>query len=312
MQYVTLKKTELKISRIGIGTNAVGGYNLFADVDEQKGVRFVSEALSLGVNFIDTADSYGKGRSEELVGQTLKGRPRDSFVIATKGGNELLPDGTKRHNGRPEYMRKALESSLKRLQLSEVDLYYLHFPGDETPVSETMGELSRLKQEGKIRAIGISNVSSGQLKEADEACQLSALQASYNMLDRSIEKEILPYCVEHNISLIPYGPLAHGILGGNYTKDLKLDKKDWRSFVPLFQTGIYENRIDKVERLKKLAEEIGITMNNLALAWLLAQKGVDSVIPGGQKTEQIRDNVSADDITLTVKELESIHEIIDF
>ncbi|WKB37268.1 aldo/keto reductase [Terrilactibacillus sp. S3-3] len=309
MKYATLGKSKLQISRIGLGTNA-GGHNLFANVDEKAGIKFVTEALENGINFIDTADSYGLGRSEELIGQILKGRDRDSFVIATKGGNEVLPNGNKRHNSRPEYIRKALERSLKRLQLDEVDLYYLHFPDNETPISETMGELSRLKQEGKIKAIGISNVSLQQLKEADESCELSALQAAYNMLDRSAEKDLLPYCSDHHISFIPYGPLAYGLLGGNYTKDLKLDKKDWRSSVPLFQPGVFVKMIDKVDRLKKFAVQKGISMNNLALAWLLTQNGVDSVIPGGKNAGQVRDNVLADDVTLTPEDLASLEKML--
>jgi myo-inositol catabolism protein IolS len=191
-----------------------------------------------------------------------------------------------------------------------VDLYYIHFPDGVTPLGEAIGELSKLKAEGKIRAIGVSNLSLEQLKEANERNEISAFQISYNMLNREIERDILPYCVENEISVVPYGPLAFGILGGNYTKDLKLDEGDWRKGIPLFQEGVYERNIDKVEALKKIAESKGITMANLASSWLLAQKGVDAIIPGGKKPEQVKENVKASEIKFTAEELEAIQQIL--
>ena len=244
MQYTTLKKTNIKISNIGLGTNAVGGHNLFKNLNEEEGKNFVREAIQLGVTFIDTADLYGNGRSEELVGEVIKEFPRDQLVVATKGGNKCLEDGTIVQDNTPAYLRSALEQSLKRLQMDYVDLYYIHFPDGVTPLGEAIGELSKLKAEGKIRAIGVSNLSLEQLKEANERNEISAFQISYNMLNREIERDILPYCVENEISVVPYGPLAFGILGGNYTKDLKLDEGDWRKGIPLFQEGVYERNID--------------------------------------------------------------------
>lgn len=311
MQYTTLKKTNMKISNIGLGTNAVGGHNLFKNLDEEEGKNFVREAIQLGVTFIDTADLYGNGRSEELVGQVIKEFPRDQLVVATKGGNKCLEDGTIVQDNTPAYLRSALEKSLKRLQMDYVDLYYIHFPDGVTPLLEAIGELSKLKAEGKIRAIGVSNLSLEQLKEANERNEISAFQISYNMLNREIERDILPYCVESEISVVPYGPLAFGILGGNYTKDLKLDEGDWRKGIPLFQEGVYERNIDKVEALKKIAESKGITMANLASSWLLAQKGVDAIIPGGKKPEQVKENVEASEIKFTNQELTAIQQILN-
>ena len=257
MQYTTLKKSAIKISNIGLGTNAVGGHNLFANLSEEDGKNFVREAINQGITFIDTADIYGQGRSEELVGEVLKERSRDQYVLATKGGNQLLADGTAKPNNQPEYLRNALENSLKRLQMDYVDLYYIHFPDGITPLDEAVGELSRLKEEGKLRAIGVSNLNLEQLKVANRTNEISALQVAYNMLNREIEQDLLPYCVEHDISVIPYGPLAFGILGGNYTKDLKLDEGDWRNNIPLFQKGSFEKNIDQVEELKQIAEAKG-------------------------------------------------------
>ena len=311
MQYKTLKKTDMKISTIGLGTNAVGGHNLFNNLSEEDGKNFVREAIHQGITFIDTADVYGKGRSEELVGEVLKEVSREEYVLATKGGNQWLEDGTVQPNNKPEYLRSALEKSLKRLQMDYVDLYYIHFPDGVTPLDEAVGELSRMKREGKIRAIGVSNLTLEQLKIANQTNEISAFQIAYSMLNREIEKDLLPYCVEHDISVIPYGPLAFGILGGNYTKEFTLDAGDWRNSVPLFKKGEYEKNIDKVEELKQVAETKGVKMANMASAWLLAQAGVDSIIPGGKKSEQVKENVKASEIQLTIQDFTDIHQILD-
>ncbi|ARK32382.1 aldo/keto reductase [Halalkalibacter krulwichiae] len=310
MKYTTLKKSNLKASVIGLGTNAVGGHNLFKNVNEADGKELVREAVKIGVNFLDTADIYGLGRSEELVGEVLKEFHRDDYVIATKGAKHWFSDGSVKTDNRPEYLREAVEKSLQRLQLDDVDLYYLHFPDHETPFAESIGELARLKKEGKIRSIGISNVSLEQLKEANQDGDISVLQAPYHMLDRSAEKDLLPYCIEHNISFIPYGPLAFGLLGGGFTKDSKLDPKDWRNSVPLFQEEQFQQTLFKVERLKEVASEKETTLPNLALAWLLAQEGVDAVIPGGKRKERIRENAQASEIDLSQSELALIDDIL--
>ena len=296
---------------IGLGTNAVGGHNLFQNLNEEDGKDFVREALKNGVTFIDTADIYGPGRSEELVGEVLKEFNREDYVIATKGAQQWSSDGSIKTNNRPEYLRDALENSLQRLQLDYVDLYYLHFPDGETPFAESIGELARLKEEGKIRSMGISNVSLEQLKEANANGDISVLQSPYNMFDRSAEAELLPYCIENNISFIPYGPLAFGLLGGGFTKDSKLDEQDWRNSIPLFQGDQFQQTLTKVDKLKEFALKKDTTLPNLALAWLLAQEGVDAVIPGGKRKERIRENTQASDIVLSNEELNIINEILN-
>ncbi|MEM5016008.1 aldo/keto reductase [Metabacillus indicus] len=309
MKKAHLKKADLNVTRIGLGTNAVGGHNLFANLDENEGRELVREALNLGITFIDTADVYGFGRSEELIGEII--RPvRSSLKLATKGAVERLDDSTTRINNKPEYLRAAVEKSLKRLQTDFIDLYYLHYPDNETPLAEAIGELSRLKEEGKIGSIGISNVSLSQLKEANQHNDIDVIQSPYNMLDRSAEKELLPYSREHNISFIPYGPLAFGILGGKYSRDLKLNDGDWRKEEPLFQPETFSAALTKVEKLKAIAGEYGTSLSNLALVWLLAQEGVDTVIPGGKRADQIRENVKADTIELSPEHLIEIEKII--
>lgn len=304
MDFTTLKKTEMRISRIGIGTNKVGGHNYFKDLDEADGKDFVREAVHAGVNFIDTADVYGHGRSEELVGEALQSldTKREDLIVATKGGSTWDENGGTGKNNKPEYLRSALEKSLKRLRMDYVDLYYLHFPDGETPISESVGELNRLKEEGKIRAIGVSNLNLEQLKEADQTAEIAALQSGYNMFDRDVEKDVLPYCAEHNISFIPYFPLASGLLSGKYSAENPGRKR--------FEGEEYRKKFEKVEQLRAIVEEKQTTMPNLALAWLLAQDGVDAVIPGGRNAEQAKGIVGAADVKLTREDLEKIESIL--
>lgn len=310
MNFSQLKKTNIKISAIGFGTNAVGGHNLFTNIDEEQGKKMIEEAMSAGVTFFDTADAYGFGRSEEILGETIRHK-RSELVIATKGGIEKLNDGSTRINNSPEYMRKAVEDSLKRLKTDYLDLYYLHFPDPTVPLSESIGELSRLKEEGKIRAIGVSNVTLEQLKMANYYNDISAVQCPYNMLDRSVEKDLLPYCIQNEISYIPYGPLAFGILGGKYTKDFVLDREDWRNDISLFKPEIYQENLLKIEKLKEVALEKDTSLSNLALSWLLAQEGVDAVIPGGKRPEQVRQNTAASNVKLNKDDLMKIEGILE-
>ena len=311
MKFKKLKKSSLEVSVIGLGTNAVGGHNLFEDLNEEDGKDLVRTAINNGVTFIDTADIYGLGRSEELVGEVLKEFKREDYVVATKGAQNFTNLDNVHTDNRPEYFRRAIESSLKRLQLDYVDLYYLHFPDNKTPFAESIGELVRLKEEGKIRSIGISNVTIDQLKEANANGDISVVQQSYNMLDRSVEEDILPYVRENNISFIPYGPLAFGLLGGGFTKETKLGAADWRRSVPLFQEENYTQTIETVEALKAVAEKKGVSLSNLSLAWLLAQDGVDAIIPGGKRKERIIENIKASDIQLSIEELNAIDEILN-
>ncbi|GAB6439930.1 aldo/keto reductase [Bacillus luti] len=310
MKYTKLQKAGLTISKLGLGTNAVGGHNLYNDVNEEEGKRLIEEAIQQGVTFFDTADSYGFGRSEELVGQVLK-RNRHEFVLATKGGIQPLLNGGTYINNEPSYLRNAVENSLRRLQTDYIDLYYLHFTNSETSYIDSIGELTRLKEEGKIRSIGISNVNVEQLKEANQHGYIDVVQSPYNMLDRTAGEELLPYCIEAGISFIPYGPLAFGILGGKYTENFKLNEGDWRQSVNLFEKNTYRSNFKKVEKLKGLAKEKNIEVSHLALAWLLNKKGIDTVIPGGKRAEQIRESIRAVDVSLNEQDMKQIESILE-
>ncbi len=309
MNFISFKKTDLRVSRIGLGTNAIGGHNLFAHLDEEQGKMMVTEALHQGITFFDTADVYGFGRSEELLGEMLKKR-RSDIVVATKGGIEKLPNGSTRINNQPTYLRSALEKSLKRLQTDFVDLYYIHFPDLNTPLIEAVGELTRLKQEGKIRAIGISNVNLEQLKEANQHDAIAVLQSPYHVFDRSAKEYLIPYCIQNQISFIPYGPLAFGILGGKYTEKFKLNDNDWRKGLPLFEEEIFKNNLLRVEKLKQLSIQKETSLSNLALSWLLSQEGIDTVIPGGKRPEQVIENAKACDVILSENDLKMIEHIL--
>lgn len=310
MKFNTLKKTNVTVSEIGLGTNAVGGHNLFTNLNEEDGKQMVSAALDLGITLIDTADIYGKGRSEELIGEVLSGCNREDFIIATKGANRWFEDGSVQLDNNPAYLRQAVESSLKRLKTEYIDLYYLHSPDGLTPLAEAIGELSKLKQEGKIKAIGISNVSLGELKEANVHGDISVLQSAYNMLERSAEQDLIPYCIENNLSFIPYGPLAFGLLGGKYMKNFKLSDGDWRQSNPLFQEAAFEQVLKQVDQLKDFAKQKETNVANLSLAWLLTQDSIDAVIPGGKRKNQVEENIKASDVVLTKNDLNAIESIL--
>lgn len=310
MQYATLKKADITLSRIGFGTNAVGGHNLYEHIEDEDGFRMIETALDLGINYFDTADAYGIGRSEEILGDVLKGR-RDKSVIATKGGIEFLKEGGSRMNNKPAYLRKALEESLIRLKTDYVDIYYIHWPDHVTPIPDAMEELVKLREEGKLRAIGVSNFSLEQLKEANVHGDVAMSQLPYNMLERRVGEALLPYCAAEGISLAPYGPLAFGILGGRYTKAFKLDEGDWRNGNPLFDEANFAANLDRVEQLKAIAAGKGTTLPNLALAWLLHQDGIDAVIPGGKRKDQVVANAEAAEISLAPEDMAAIAKVLD-
>lgn len=302
-----LGNSDLYINPIGLGTNAVGGHNLYPNLDEEVGKDLVRTAIKNDINFLDTAFIYGPERSEELVGQVVKELGnREDVVIATKGAHKFNGDDVVIDNS-PAFLTKAVEASLARLQTDYIDLYYIHFPDESTPKDEAVGALQELKDVGKIRAIGVSNFSIDQLKEANKDGLVDVYQGEYNLLNREAENEILPYCKANNISFIPYFPLASGLLAGKYTKDMTFD--DLRKDMPHFQGRQFEHNLDKVEQIREIAHDKGVEVPHIVLAWYLAQPGINALIPGAKHSDQVINNLKTLDVTLTEHDIERIDGI---
>lgn len=305
-----LGNSDIEITEIGLGTNYIGGHNLYESVDETAGIQIIEQALDLGINFIDTADSYGMGRSEELVGKAL-GSKKYQVVIATKGG--ITFDGSTQtgSSNDPAYLRKALEASLKRLDRDYIDLYYIHKFDGKTPPEDAYGALMKFKEAGLIRAGGISNFELPQLKAALSAGPIAAVQSRYNLFQREVEAELLPFCVKHQIPFIPWGPLAFGLLGGQYPRDFKLPENDWRHRSGIFDPDGFSDRMDVVETLKLLAEKKKASLPQLAIGWLLSQPIIGSVIAGAKRPEQVKQNTGASFLKLSKEEIARIDALTD-
>ncbi len=303
---VKLGKSNIRINPVGLGTNAVGGHNLYPNLDEGQGKALVHAALDAGINFLDTAFIYGIGRSEELIGEVLTARgDRDKVIIATKGAHQFV-DGQVVMNNNPVFIREQLENSLKRLKTDYIDLYYLHYPDKETPKAEAVGALQKMREEGKIRAIGVSNFSAEQLKEADSDGYVDVVQDRYNLFQREAEVTLLPYTREHNISFIPFFPLASGLLAGKYSNATRFDDGDIRLKNPLFQGDAFKQNLEKVELLKSIAAEKGAEVAHLVLALCLKIPGVDAVIPGAKNPAQPVENLKALEVELSDSDIERI------
>ncbi|RDU38263.1 oxidoreductase [Neobacillus piezotolerans] len=299
---VRLGRTDLEVNPIGMGTNAVGGHNIYPNIDEEASFEMIRSGLENGLNFFDTAYYYGLGRSEEIIGQVVKeAGKRAETVIATKAsytfaGQEVV------HNNDPAFLTLSVEESLKRLQSDYIDLFYIHFPDKDTPKDEAVGALKRLKDEGKIRAIGVSNFSLEQLKEANKDGHIDVYQGEYNLLNRSAEQELFPYFRENNISFIPYFPLAKGLLTGKYDRNSNLEGKRGK----FFEKETFERALKKVEKLKEIAEQKGADVAHVVLAWYLTRDVIDAIIPGAKRPEQVLNNLKTLEVNLSEEEIREI------
>lgn len=305
-KHIKLGKTGLMINPIGLGANAVGGHNIYPNLDEQNGIEVVKTAVGHGMNFIDTAFTYGMGRSEELVGQAIQEiGGREDIVIATKGGQKVVGDDRVIDNS-PEFLRQCVEDSLKRLQTDYIDLFYIHRPDENTPKDEAVGALQQLKEAGKIRAIGLSNFSIDQLKEANKDGYVDVFQGGYNLLDRSAETDYFPYIEQHDISFIPYFPLVSGLLAGKYNKNTTFPEEDIRSTQPHFQGTQFQKNLAKVEQIRAIANAKNVDVVHVVLAWYLTRREINAVIPGAKRPEQVVDNLKTIDVKLSEEEIEKI------
>lgn len=304
---VQLGKSELYVNPIGLGTNAVGGHNLYPNLDEEAGKQLVHTAIDNGIDLIDTAYLYGPGRSEELVGEAVKeSGKRSKLVIATKVSPKFIGDEMINDNS-PHFLREEVEKSLKRLDTDYIDLMYLHYPDEDTPKAEAVGALKELKDEGKIRSIGVSNFSLEQLKEANQDGYVDVFQGEYNLLSREAEETLFPYVKENNISFIPFFPLASGLLAGKYNKEMKFD--DLRAGLPHFQEDVFAQNLEKVEQLREIADRKGVEVAHLVLAWYLTSDAIDAIIPGAKRGEQVLNNLKTLDVQLTNEEIQAVSDI---
>ncbi|WP_394231248.1 aldo/keto reductase [Niallia oryzisoli] len=302
---VQIGKTELYVHPIGLGTNAVGGHNIFPNLDEEAGRELVRSGLENGINFIDTAYMYGPKRSEEIIGEVIKERAnRSEIVIATKAAHQFIGNEIKVNNS-PAFLKQSVEEALQRLQTDYIDLFYIHFPDQDTPKDEAVGALKQLKDEGKIRSIGVSNFSMDQLLEANKDGYVDVIQNEYNLLNREAEKELFPYVVENKISFIPYFPLASGLLTGKYDKHTNLAEKRGK----FFERELFESTLEKVEKIRKLASTKDAEVAHLVLAWYLTREAIDVIIPGAKRAEQVLQNLKTLEVRLNEDEIREIDRI---
>ncbi|HDC8641071.1 TPA: aldo/keto reductase [Staphylococcus aureus] len=305
-QFVNLGKSDVEVFPIALGTNAVGGHNLYPNLDEEQGKDVVRQAINHGINLLDTAYIYGPERSEELVGEVVKEYSREQIKIATKGSHEFDENQEVHQNNQPEYLKQQVENSLKRLQTDYIDLYYIHFPDDNTPKDQAVAALQELKEQGKIKAIGVSNFTLDQLKEANKDGYVDVVQLEYNLLHRENEA-VLQYCVDHQITFIPYFPLASGILAGKYDENTKFSdhRTTRRDFIP----GVFEENVRRVKALESLAAAHQTSIANIVLAFYLTRPAIDVIIPGAKRAEQVVENIKAADIVLSDDEIQYIDEL---
>ena len=311
MEFRRLGNSGLKVSEVGLGGNNFGWW-----ADERTSAVVINSAIDAGINFIDTADVYDQGHSEEFIGRTLKGK-RHQVIIATKFGGPMGQDPNERGGSRYHILR-AVDNSLERLQTDYIDLYYMHMPDGATPIEETLFALDSLVKSGKVRYIGCSNFAAWQVNEAlwtsktNHLAAFIVVQQRYNLLSREIERELLPCCEAHSIGIIPYSPLANGLLTGKYRQGQKPPKDSRLSttVLPGMSRILTEVNWEVLSKLETFAGECGHTIGELAIAWLLAKPWLVSVIAGARKVEQVTSNVAAAEWKLTAEEVSAVGDII--
>ncbi|MEO6230097.1 MAG: aldo/keto reductase [Ferruginibacter sp.] len=308
MQINKLGSQGLTASQLGLG--CMGMSEFYGTKDDETSVKTLHRALELGITFWDTADAYGPHLNEELIGKTMKGI-RQEITLATKFG--ILRDpanpALRGLNGKPEYVQSTCEASLKRLQTDRIDLYYLHRVDPATPIEETVGAISLLVKQGKVRGIGLSEVSPATIRRAHKVHPISAIQSEYSLWTRDPEDEILGVCKELGIAFVPYSPLGRGFLTGQIKKFEDLEPDDYRRFSPRFQGENFSKNLDLVQQINELSKQKGCTPSQLALAWVMQKGDYIFPIPGTKRIKYLEENAGAVDISFAKEELETIDSI---
>lgn len=320
MKKVLLPESDVSVSQLTFGAWAIGGW-LWGGADEKEAIKAIETAITNGMTTIDTAPVYGFGQSEEFVAKAIKGK-RDKVEILTKFGlvwNQrtkfLHYEGTRDNNGNEvalyrqgskENVIKECEACLKRLNTDYIDLFQQHWPDDTTPIEETMEALEILKTQGKIRSGGVSNFSKEQFKAADSFFKLSSNQVPYSMVNRNIEEELIPYCIENNKAIIVYSPLQRGLLTGKITPNYLFNEGDHRPTLPYFQEPNLSAINKFLEQIKPVADSKNATLSQLVLHWTMQKKGITVVLAGARNVDQVLENIKATELTLSEEEYQLI------
>ncbi|MDP4092921.1 MAG: aldo/keto reductase [Bacillota bacterium] len=311
MEFQDFSVKGMKISRIGLGTWAIGGW-LWGGTDEKEAINTIQSAVDMGINLIDTAPVYGFGHSEEVVGKALKERGlRDKAVIATKCGLNWDKDENVFRDCTEERLRQELEDSLRRLQTDHIDIYQIHWPDIKEPFANTAKLLASFVLEGKIRAIGVSNFSVEQMEEWRKYAPIHSIQPSYNIFESDMSRDIIPYALKNGISILGYSSLCRGLLSGKYTLDTKFNKGDMRDQDdPKFHGENFKKHLEAVEELKEIAAGLGKTVAQLAVRWVL-DKGVTCALWGARNVKQLEAMPGAMDWKLTDEQMKKMESIVN-